>query len=211
MAPIAGTGPADAARGDHVVRQRSFFLALTLVGTLLGVAAMPASAAGVRFGNALKYSNGNVREPSIRQCDVTGPNEGDPCTMVSALPLDVARGIRAPKDGRIVKIRLVAAEAGSFRLMFAQAKPAARAARIVKRGPMVSFAGTGGIEVRTIDVTVKKGWYMAIQASTFRTLDCFSGSPAQLEFQPPPPVGGPYAEADHTNGCYLLVELEYAA
>jgi hypothetical protein len=199
------------ARGAVVIHRRSLYLALALAGTLLGVAAMPAGAAGVRFGNALKYSNGNVREPSIRQCDVTGPNEGDPCTMVSALPLDVARGIRAPKDGRIVKIRLVAAEAGSFRLMFAQAKPAAREARIVKRGPVVTFAGTGGIEVRSIDVTVRQGWYIAIQASTFRTLTCFSGSPAQLEFQPPPAVGGPYTEADNTNGCYLLVELQYAA
>ena len=58
-------------------------------------------------------------------------------------------------------------------------------------------------------VSVKEGWCIAVKASDFHTVSCTFGSPAQLEFQPPLTVGGAYQTADDTNGCKLLVELQY--
>lgn len=193
----------------------SFLVWLLLVGVLATLPAAPASAAGVRWGNTLRNSDGSVKQPqnAPRECDVTGPLEGQPCTMVSVLTSNPGHA-RAPKDGRIIRVRVVAAHAGSFRLFFAKAQPGTKQAKVVKRGPVISFAGDNSapytIETKTVNITVKKGWYLAVRSSAFETVSCNSGSPAQLEFQPPLAVGGPLTTADDTNGCYLLVQLQYA-
>jgi hypothetical protein len=120
---------------------------------------------------------------------------------------------KAPKDGTIGKVRLVAAHAGSFRLFFAKAHPASQEAKVVKRGPVISFTGDNSspytIEVKNVDITVKKGWYIAVRASSFETVSCTSGGPVLLEFQPPLVVGDPFTTADDDNGCFLLVQLQY--
>ena len=61
-----------------------------------------------------------------------------------------------------------------------------------------------------MSISVRQGWYIAVRASKFETVSCQSGSPAQLEFQPPLVVGDPFATADDDNGCHLLVQLQYA-
>lgn len=193
----------------------SFLVWLVLVGVLATLPAAPASAAGVRWGNTLRNGDGSVKQPqnAPRVCDQGGPLAGQPCTMVSVLTSNPGHA-RAPKTGTIKRVRVVAAHAGSFRLFFAAAKPGVEQAKVVKRGPVISFTGDDTapytIETKTVNITVKKGWYLAVRASSFETVTCFSGSPAQLEFQPPLAVGAPFATADDTNGCYLLVQLEYA-
>ncbi|MEI2777212.1 MAG: hypothetical protein V9G19_14815 [Tetrasphaera sp.] len=196
-------------------RRGSFLVWLVLLGVMGALPVTPASAAGVRWGNTLRNGDGSVKQPqnAPRVCDSGGPLAGQPCTMVSVLTSNTGHE-KAPKDGTIKRVRVVAAHAGSFRLFFAKAKPGAKQARIVKRGPVISFAGDDTapytIETKAVSISVKKGWYLAARASSFETVTCFSGSPAQLEFQPPLAVGAPFATADDTNGCYLLVQLEYA-
>jgi hypothetical protein len=198
-----------------MVQRRSFIVGLILLGTLIGVPASPASAAPARWGNALRNADGSVKQPhgAPRLCDITGPHEGDPCTMVSVLTSNTGHQ-RAPKDGTIKKVRVIAAHAGSFRLFFAKAKPGTQQAKVVKKGPIISFSGDNSapytIETTSVSISVRKGWYIAVRASQFETVTCFSGSPAQLEFQPPLVVGDPLSTADDTNGCYLLVQLQYA-
>jgi hypothetical protein len=173
------------------------------------------SAAPVRWGNTLKNTDGSVKQPanSPRKCDDTGPNEGDPCTMVSVITSNFGHE-QAPKDGKINKVRTVSLHAGSFTLYFAKAHPGSQEAKVVKKGPVISYSGDNvgdySIDVTTIDpVSVKKGWYIAIKDTSFDTVSCTSGSAAQLEFQPPLAVGGSFETADDHNGCYMLVELQY--
>jgi hypothetical protein len=189
-------------------------LGVVLVGAFLASQAGPAAASSpVRFGNTLKNHDGSVKQPTpTRKCDVTGPHEGDPCTLVSVITSNFGHE-RAPKDGRIVKVRVVSLHAGSFRLFFAKAHPGSQQAKVVKQGPVIHFSGDDTapytIEITNVNISVQKGWYIAVRASSFKTVSCTSGSPAQLEFQPPLVVGDPYQTADDTNGCSLLVQLQY--
>jgi hypothetical protein len=167
-------------------RKLGSVLGLLFAAALVGSQAGTAGAAGpVRFGSKLTNRDGSVVQPANapRECDNTGPNEGDPCTIVSmrAKGFNVGTKERAPKDGRIRKVRLVAHGPGSFRLFFAKAKPALQQARVVKRGPLISFNGDNNdpytIEVKNVNITVKKGWYIAVRASSFETVTCTSGGP----------------------------------
>jgi hypothetical protein len=196
-------------------RKLALVMGFVLAGMLVAGQAVSVSASTpVRFGNTLKNSDGSVKQPanSPRKCDVTGPHEGDPCTMVSVITSNFGHE-RAPKDGTIAKVRVVSYTAGSFRLYFAKAHPGSQEAKVVKKGPIISFNGDSTspytIESQNVSISVKKGWYIAIKASTFKTVSCTSGSPAQLEFQPPLVVGDPYQTADDTNGCSMLVQLQY--
>jgi hypothetical protein len=215
---VAGLRLRDCRGSSEVTAMRhrgTFMVGLVLVGTLIGIPASTVSAAGARWGNTLRNGDGSVKQPANapRACDVTGPNEGDPCTMVSVMTSNSGHE-KAPKDGTITRVRVVAAHAGSFRLFFAKAQPGTQQARVVKKGPIISFTGDTSapytIETKTVSITVKKGWYLAVRASSFETVSCTSGSPAQLEFQPPLAVGAPLTTADDTNGCYLLVQLQYS-
>jgi hypothetical protein len=196
-------------------RRFAITMGIALAGALLVGQTASVSASPVRFGNTLKNGDGSVKQPanSPRKCDNTGPHEGEPCTMVSVITSNFGHE-KAPKDGKINKVRTVSLHSGSFRLYFAKAHPGSQEAKVVKKGPVVNYSGDNvgdySIDVNTIDpISVKKGWYIAIKDTSFDTVSCTSGSAAQLEFQPPLAVGGSYETADDTNGCYMLVELQY--
>jgi hypothetical protein len=199
-------------------RKLASALGILFTAALIGSQASTAGAANpVRFGSKLTNSDGSVVQPANapRECDNTGPHEGDPCTIVSmrAKGFNVGTKERAPKDGTIRKVRLVAHGPGSFRLFFAKAKPATQEARVVKKGPLISFNGDNSspytIEVRNVNISVRKGWYIAVRGTSFETVTCTSGGPVLLEFQPPLVVGNPFETADDDNGCFLLVQLQY--
>jgi hypothetical protein len=209
------------AQKDEVVSLRrgryAGFLLMVTVGLLVAQATPAGAANPVRFGSRLTNSDGSVEQPSNAPevCDQTGPHDGDPCTLVSvrANSFDPGTKEKAPKDGTIRKVRLVAAHSGSFRLFFAKAHPASDEAKVVKRGPLITFNGDNSspytIEVRNVNITVKKGWYIAAKASTFETVQCTQGGQQTMEFQPPLVVGDPFETMDDNNGCYLLVQLQY--
>ncbi len=196
-------------------RQIAGAMTLMLAASLVLGQAIPASASNpVRFGNTLRNPDGSVKQPanSPRRCDNTGPHMGDPCTMVSVATSNFGHE-KAPKDGTINKVRVVSYHSGSFRLYFAKAHPGSLEAKVVKQGPKISFSGDSTapytIEVQNVNITVKKGWYIAVRASTFRTVSCTQGSVHQMEFQPPLVVGGAYQTEDDDNGCFMLVQLQY--
>jgi hypothetical protein len=191
-------------------------LSIVLAGALIGGQAAPVSAV-TRFGAKLTNTDGSVVQPANapRECDNTGPLEGDPCTMVSVRAKSYNQGTKekAPKDGTIRKVRLVALHSGSFRLYFAKVHLGSSEAKVVKKGPIISFNGDSSspytIETKNVEISVKQGWYIAVKASHFQTVTCTSGSQVLMEFQPPLVVGDPYETEDDHNGCYLLVQLQY--
>ena len=130
----------------QIRRSLRVFSVFAAVMLLVGQAVVvEAGGTPTRFGSRLTNSNGSVVQPANapRECDNTGPNEGEPCTLVSlrAKSFDPGTKEKAPKDGTIRKVRLVAAHAGSFRLYFAKARPGSDEAKVVKRGPWISYNG----------------------------------------------------------------------
>jgi hypothetical protein len=186
-----------------------------LVLTLGAVALMVVPATGVaasKFGAKL---NGTIQPSNslpAQKCVFGQPAE--PCTRVSMDAYNNAGHERAPKDGVIGKVKLIAGGPGAFRLQLAKAKPNKDKAKIVERGPKLHYQGQSGgdpyeVESFHVHVQVKKGEYLAIKSRKTSMLRCSSGGPNQFLFQPALSVGGPFQTLDYTDGCWLLLEAVY--
>lgn len=123
----------------------------------------------------------------------------------------------APKSGKIKRIKLIAGEAGTFRLQIVKANPDTEQAKLVRNGPVINYQGqpplgeddvqeTYRVEKFKVNVKVKKGQYLAIQSTETSMLRCSSGGPNQLIFSGPLQFGDPFRPADTTDGCWLLLE-----
>lgn len=190
-------------------------LALVLALGAAALLAVPATGmAATKFGAKL---NGTVQPSNslpAHSCELGMPA---PCTRVSMEAYGRPDGgEKAPKDGVIDKIKLIAGGAGHFRLQLARAKPGPEKAKIVRQGPRIDYQGQGPnwnepyeVEKFNVNLPVHQGEYLAIKARKTSMLRCSSGGPNQLLFQPALPVGGPFESADDTDGCWLLLEAIY--
>jgi hypothetical protein len=114
------------------------------------------------------------------------------------------------------KIRVIAGEAGSFRLQIARVKNTAdlrkAKAKIVHKGRRITVQGQPEdgdapflIETFKVNIPIKKGQYLAVRAKKLSILRCTSGGPEILLFQPRLRVGGPFRKTDDTSGCVMLL------
>jgi hypothetical protein len=146
----------------------------------------------------------------------------EPCTWIERQAYNRPLKFKAPKDGVIGRIRLIAGTPGGFRLQLARVRagddPDNYEARIVRRGPYISYEGQDPtwddpdplkIESFQVNLTVKKGDYLAFRAAKASFLRCDSGGPKTLQFDPPIPVGGSFQQTDFTDGCWILMEAVY--
>jgi len=123
-------------------------------------------------------------------------------------------GHKAPKPGTITKIRLIAGDAGSFRLQIvrAHATPGGFEAKAVRNGPRIEYKGQPDpnepfkVETFSVHVHVSKGDRLAIKAKKTSTLRCSSGGPNALLFDPPLVPGQGYKDDFDTDGCWMLIE-----
>ncbi|MGH2964098.1 MAG: hypothetical protein ACRDMH_01780 [Solirubrobacterales bacterium] len=155
------------------------------------------------------------------QQDANPLDASKPCDRVAVQYLDTGSpggNRKAPKDGTIVKLKLVALAKGSFRFELAKAKNLhgdSGKAKIVDRGAKIryqsSIHGTGyDIQTFRIHQHVDKGQYLAIKSRKTSLLKCQSGSTEQLLFQPVLPVGGPFtSNLGHRSNCTLLLQAVY--
>jgi hypothetical protein len=200
----------------------SILIALLMLATL----AIPAGAAG--FGAKLSKTSQPSNAEGGRRCDDSGGIPfGATCTWVATQSYRNAGHFKAPKSGRISKVKLVSCVKGSFRLQFARVKRAQDKAKIVRNGPWVKYPADwrqadgdsdtfcGGEEgkdykVRTIKVKawVKAGDYIAIKTKRTGTLYCSGGSDV-LQFAPPLAAGGSFRKATDDASCQMLVRLIY--
>jgi hypothetical protein len=145
------------------------------------------------------------------------PNGSKACTRVAMIAYGRnPGGEKAPMDGTIVQIKLIAQVKGSFVIELAEAQPGSQKARIVLRGPKITYKGQGHtgsldykIETFAVNMPVSKGQYLAVETTKISALRCDSGGTRQLFFQPPLPEGGSFEKADDDDGCFLLVEAVY--
>lgn len=199
-----GTGGRTATRG-----------LLLLAMALAAFAIVPAvSGAATKFGAKLTP---DVQPSNAGDGHLCEPSMGDPCTRVSMEAYGRPNGgHKAPKDGVIKKIRIIAQSEGSFRLQLARARAEQEKAKVTYTGERLRYDGQTGpddgtydIESFRVDVPVEKGDHLAIKTRRTSMLRCSSGGPNQLLFQPPLAVGGPFETADATDGCWLLMEAVY--
>jgi len=128
-------------------------------------------------------------------------------------------GERAPRSGRIKKIRLIAGGPGSFKLQVAKVKrstlSSTREAKVVYNGPRISYQGqteanyeddSYRVETFKVNVPVKKGQQLALRGNVTSMVRCSSGGDNTLIYTPPLFPGHSFASASDYDGCWLLME-----
>ena len=200
-------------RNDIKARRR---ISAGLIATAAAVVALiPATADAAKFGAELtpdvQPSNAGTAHPCS---DSTG--QPGKCTRVSMEAYGRPNGgEKAPKDGTIRKIRIIAGEEGSFKPQIAKAKPGPQEAKVVYTGDKLSYdgqtqqnwnSGVYNVESFKVNIPVKKGQYLGMLSRKTSTLRCSSGGPNQLLFQPPLVAGGGFEQATADDGCWLLME-----
>jgi hypothetical protein len=128
------------------------------------------------------------------------------------------KGHLAPQDGVIASVSLIACFPGSFVLQIATAKPKAQQAAVITSGPLITYNGDShhcrrskfDIETFPVNVEVKKGDYLAVATQKLGFVRCSGGGNNILLFDPPLPDGGALRPASGGEGCFMLLEAEYA-
>jgi len=208
-------------------RSSSYFLRVLSVAVapliLVGLTASSGSAAAATtptfFGAKLTSQTQPSNAENGQSCDENaGIRHGATCTWVAISAFENGSHWKAPRTGTVKHVKLVSCKAGKFRLQLAKADPSTHKAKIVAKGPEISYHGQnpcGGVNgdhfiVQSFKVKlhVAKGDFIAIKARSAGTLSC-SGGDGLLLYAPPLPVGGPFKEAHSGASCDLLVQLSY--
>jgi len=206
--------------GRSVGHRHLVILVLALSAAMLAAGSVPAMASPVRFG--AKLSNNLFPDNAYpgSSCDhvLTGGTGNSKCTWIEDFAYDPNNGsasAKAPKNGKISKIRLIAGHSGSFQLVIARYQPNTQKGKVVRAGPTINYATDPCSPHCTIQVfsikplTVNKGDYLAINTRSTSTLRCDSGGDRISLYKPPLPVGGALTHATDTDGCYLLLQAQY--
>ena len=194
-----------------------------LVAAVASLAMMVAPATGlgaapVKFGAKLDPTVQPSNSLPAHPCSQESP--GVPCTMVQNEAYGRPDGGHlAPKTGTIKRIRVIAGGPGSFRLQIAKVKQSTQngthEAKVVASGPKITYVGqeeanwdssSYKVETFKVNVPVKKGQQLALRGNYTSMVRCSSGGPNTLIYQPPLALGGPFAPASDTDGCWLLME-----
>jgi hypothetical protein len=178
------------------------------------------------IGHAKTYTFGTRldHEPSnsapAHNCREDGSDDPTPlCTRVAIDDGDaVPGGLRAPRNGTIVKFRVRAGAPGTLSFRLAQLTNLGYDPTLdgyVGFGRSASFGLTARVEGRGFDafdpieefptrMKVHKGDYLAIDSTAASTLYCSGGGNNQLIFTPS--LGDSYSVSTQTEGCDLLVQ-----
>lgn len=184
-------------------------LALAVFGALAAVPAANAFRLGAELDSTIQPSNAETAHP----CDLAFPNRRCTWVMNEAYGRPDG-GHKAARRGKIKRIRLVAGEAGRFRLQIVRARATATGfeGKVVRNGPVIEYDGQPDpdepyvVEVFRVNVPIRRGQRLAIRARETSTLRCSSGGPNTLLFHPPLRPGAGYRDSTGDEGCWLLLE-----
>jgi hypothetical protein len=204
-------------RGRHTA---GLLTVLATVVLLVAQASPVGASTPTRWGSKLTTS---VQPQNFnRYCDDDGAPHPT-CSWMFRHVFDRTNGQKAPKNGYVDKVRVISCVPGSFYLQFGRIRqtpnhPGEYQAKVRKTSSKVNFSGdpdgcdNDTYSINTInipDVYVYQGEYFGVKTKSPLALRCNSGSPNVLEFDPPLANGGSYTDADDTNGCDPLIELQY--
>lgn len=199
----------DANKSKTIARAVGIAVALVLL------AVPAASKAGTPFGAKLTP---DVQPSNAETAHPCAPNPGQSCTRVLMDAYGRPDRDTAPRSGRIKRIKLIAGEAGIFRLQIVKVRAGTQQAKLVRNGPLVRYQGqptpadpdeaveSYRVESFKVNVKVKRGEHLAIKSRETSMLRCSSGGANQLLFQAPLALGSPFRSATETDGCWLLLE-----
>lgn len=144
-------------------------------------------------------------------------NKAKICTWLLEIGQNNVGKERAPRDGTIGKIRLMACNPGTLVLQIARAQPAKDKAKVVSSGPLINYEGDKRncnsqnfqIEEFAVSVPVRQGDFLAVAANSVSFIYNSSGDGSIL-FDPPLPDGGPVRDAgdDLDGGGFLMLQAE---
>jgi hypothetical protein len=200
------------------IRRAGIVAAISAVAMMV-VPASGMAAAPVKFGAQLnptvQPSNGSPGMECV-------PMTPTPCTMVQNEAYGRPDGGEfAPKTGTIKRIRIIAADPGSFRPQIATVKHTTSTtlgdtkAKVTYTGPALSYTGqteaneeSGQYKVETfnVNIPVKKGQQLALRGNISSMVRCSSGGHNTLVFTPALQRGGAFAGATDASGCWILME-----
>lgn len=196
-------------------------VAASAIAALLAAVPAAAGATTYTFGSRLDHEPSN--SAPAHNCNEDGNNEEvtPPCTRVAIDPsIAVPGGLRAPRNGTIVKFKVRAGAPGTLTFRLVRLKGLGYdmglgeyvgMGRGAGRGPTVSVQGLGfaederdAVETFKANLKVKKGDYLAIDSAATAALYCSSGGPNQMIFSPT--LGPAFRASTQTDGCELLVQ-----
>ncbi len=174
-----------------------------------------------KFGSDLHNKDGSVVQANgNRNCqqDANPLDASKPCDRVAVQFVDTGSpggNVKAPKDGVIKRLNLVAQTKGHFRFELAKVKKFHGdngRAKLVDRGDKISYQGDPShIQTFHVHQKVDKGDYLAIKSKKTSLMRCQSGSTEQLLYQPVLPLDGPFTNnIGHRSNCTLLLRAVYA-
>jgi hypothetical protein len=125
---------------------------------------------------------------------------------------------KAPRDGTISKIRLVACAPGSsFVLQIVRVQPGSDKAQVVRTGPVINYQGSKrncntsrkfDVEEFDVNVPVSKGDSLAVIATEIRFLYNPSSGPTEM-FDPPLAEGDDFRNTNLATG-FMMLQAELA-
>jgi len=191
----------------------------TKLAYVLGMAAASLltaeASAATRFGSLLTPQTQPSNAGNGVLCDNT--KRGVMCSWVMTIARNrPGNGHRAPKDGIIDRVRLIACAPGSFVLQIARADEANDTAQAIRSGPLINYEGDPRrcrgtryrIETFNVDVPVKRGDYLSVAGAKVGFVYC-AGDNGSLLFNPPLADGAAPRTANDDGDCIMLLEAQY--
>jgi hypothetical protein len=122
--------------------------------------------------------------------------------------------LKAPSNGTITQIWVIAGHSGSFTPyvgFLTNADFQGGDGRVTAHGKLIQHGSSGQgpyqiLKFTGLHIPVKKGEVLGIKAKSTSILRCDSGSTRQLLFQPSLAVGSPAVHTDARSDCSLLIE-----
>ena len=111
------------------------------------------------------------------------------CTRIEMDAYNDAGHERAPKDGVIKKVKLIAGGPGHFKLQIAEAKPGKDKGRVIRNGPRIDYNGQSNPNSITYDV------------ESFPVLTSLSIRASTWPSAPRRPACCAAAQVDRTSSC----------
>jgi len=114
-------------------------------------------------------------------------------------------------------VRVISGAAGTFQLQLVKAKEVNGVwqAKVKAQGPTINLTGQDDsnwdtdnykVEVFKVHMYIKKGWRLAMKATSTSAVRCSSGGDNTLIFTPPLASNQGYRPATSDDGCWPLIE-----
>ncbi len=192
---------------------------LTLIGCLVAAIAVAIVALGAGKAQAASMSFGSDLDPSVQPSNAGTAHkcngfEGQKCTWVMGEAYGNPGGEESPKAGKLKTVKLIAGEAGSFRLQIVKTRNDG-SSKLVDNGPKITYHGQSqqnwntdhyNVEKFHVNEQIPAGARLAIKTKRTSTLRCSSGGPNTLLYQPPLVSHAGFVDSSSDDGCWMLLE-----